>query len=542
LFERVFETEAADLLGSAGGERRLTNYLQLADLLQRAAAEVSGAAGLVEWLRRRIALADDHDEEEQLRLESDADRVQIATVHASKGLEYDLVFLPFTALGPARHGQLPCVVEWHAGGLRQAWVRTTKDEEAPEGAGDASEREELAERMRVLYVALTRARYGCWLSWDAIGKPACVAALAQLWHGGNRQPTREDTRAALQRLATAARGRVQVECLPAAGAERLEPVAAAALPDARRFRARIDASWWISSFSQLRDGHRSALPDESGVDDEAAPDAAAATAEVRAEEGADAAVADWPRGERFGTAMHEILEHADFAAWEGHAGGAPPAAAREAIHASLRRHLSEAQGREAELQRVATQLVAAALNANLPGGARLAAVAATARRAEMPFHLAMGGADPARLLALLQEHGYQRQRTDFARLPGRLAGLLTGVIDLVYRHEGRWWIVDYKTNYLGARLADYAPGALAAAVRQHDYDLQYVLYTLALHRWLRSRLGGAYDFERDMGGAVYLFLRGLSRDGQHGVHLDRVPRALVEALDALLAPPGGGDA
>jgi exodeoxyribonuclease V beta subunit len=102
--------------------------------------------------------------------------------------------------------------------------------------------------------------------------------------------------------------------------------------------------------------------------------------------------------------------------------------------------------------------------------------------------------------------------------------------------------VDYKTNYLGARLADYAPGALAAAVRQHDYDLQYVLYTLALHRWLRSRLGGAYDFERDMGGAVYLFLRGLSRDGQHGVHLDRVPRALVEALDALLAPPGGGDA
>jgi exodeoxyribonuclease V beta subunit len=112
---------------------------------------------------------------------------------------------------------------------------------------------------------------------------------------------------------------------------------------------------------------------------------------------------------------------------------------------------------------------------------------------------------------------------------------MTGVIDLVYRHDARWWIVDYKTNHLGARHADYTPAALDVAVRDSDYDLQYLIYTLALHRWLRTRLGDAYDYSRDFGGAVYLFLRGLSSDGSRGVHVDRPAFTLIQAMDALLA-------
>jgi len=530
--ERVFETQAAAILDGPGGERRMTNYLQLADLLQRESARLFGAAGLIDWLQRRIRLADDRNEDEQLRLESDADRVQIATVHVSKGLEYDLVFLPFTALAPGQPTTRPRVVEWHDDDRRHAWVRTNGDDDAPAGAAERCEREELAERVRVLYVALTRARRACWLSWDAIGaKGGRLPALAQLWHGGRPPGSPAEARAALARLAGSAGGVVRVEALPAPGTERLDAPAVAALPPARRFDGAIDAQWWITSFSQLRDGRRSALGDAAGADDEAGRADGAADGEPEPE----AAILDGPRGDRFGTAMHAILERTDFARWRGLA-GALPESERETIRACLAGHGLAAPERDGELLQVVARMVGATANVRLPGDLRLADLAPADRRAEMPFHFAIGGADPDALIALLHAHGYQRRRTDFAALRGRLAGLMTGVIDLVYRHDARWWIVDYKTNRLGARRADYAPAALAAAVREHDYDLQYVIYTLALHRWLRLRLGAGYDYARDVGGAVYLFLRGLAADGSHGVHVDRPPRALIEALDALLAP------
>lgn len=551
LFERVLEMRAAAILEGSGrdgvgGERRLTNTLQLAELLQAASPHRYGTADLIDWLRRRIEQADERNEEEQLRLESDADRVQIATIHASKGLEYDLVFLPFTALAPGRPNRYPRLIEWHAQETRALRVGTKQDadDEIVQNQKALAEREELAERVRVLYVALTRARHACWLSWDAIGKGDAPAALAQLWHGGAMPKDALEARAALQRLHAAAPEVVRVEALPAPASDRLAPLVAAPLPPARRFDARIDTSWWIASFSQLRDGRRAELADSNGADDEAElADSSGADSSGADDEAApfDAGIAAWPRGERFGTAMHEVLERADFAAWRGHTDAFAPLSEREAIRARLRRHALAPPEREQELQRVVARMVGAALNARLPADAVLADLPPNARRAELPFHFAIGGVDPERLIALLREHGYQRRRADFARVHGgRLAGLMTGVIDLVYRHDGRWWIVDYKTNWLGAHRADYSGAALAAAVREHDYDLQYLIYTLALHRWLRTRLGAVWDYERDFGGAVYLFLRGLAHDGSAGVHLDRPPRVLIDALDALFAPAPHG--
>jgi exodeoxyribonuclease V beta subunit len=536
--ERVFETRAAAILDSAGGERRMTNYLQLADLLQRESARQFGAVGLIEWLRRRIAQADDFNEDEQLRLESDADRVQIATIHASKGLEYDLVFLPFSALAPGAPSRMPITYEWQTQEQRNIWVRAKGDEKCAQvkTVEDLSAREELAERVRVLYVALTRARYACWLSWDVIGNASGIPALAQLWHAGRTPDTSAAARAALSRLAQTAPDAVRIAALPLAASERLDPVEAVDLPLARRFQAHIDSAWWISSFSQLREGQRSALGDASGADDEYRGDEGSDAEIPIATASIDAGIADWPRGDRFGTAMHEILERTDFSIWRDHGGAALPASERDAIAARLRRHALAPPEREAELQCIVARLLGATLNARLPGDLRLADLSPGERRAELPFHFAIGGVDPERLIALLRAHGYQQRRTDFARVHGHLTGLMTGVIDLVYRHDARWWIVDYKTNHLGTQRVDYAPAALEVAVREHDYDLQYLIYTLALHRWLRSRLGARYDYERDFGGAVYLFLRGLARDGSSGVHVDRPAYALIDAMDVLLAP------
>ncbi len=109
--------------------------------------------------------------------------------------------------------------------------------------------------------------------------------------------------------------------------------------------------------------------------------------------------------------------------------------------------------------------------------------------------------------------------------------MFKGFIDLVFEHQGRYYVVDYKSNWLGEGDAAYTDEAMQATVASHRYDLQYVLYLLALHRQLQLRLPD-YDYERHVGGALYLFLRGSRAPGQ-GIHRARPPRELIEALDAL---------
>jgi exodeoxyribonuclease V beta subunit len=155
-------------------------------------------------------------------------------------------------------------------------------------------------------------------------------------------------------------------------------------------------------------------------------------------------------------------------------------------------------------------------------------VAPAARKAEIEFHLALEPARTTDLFALLHAHGYQRHRSGVA--PHTLHGLLTGKIDLTFRHAGRYWIVDWKTN----RCPPYDPASLQDEIARHDYDLQWLIYTLAMHRWLGATLVD-YDYERDLGGVYYLFVRGM-QDG-HGVYADRPPRALIDALDALFPSP-----
>ncbi|HVX05127.1 MAG TPA: PD-(D/E)XK nuclease family protein, partial [Rhodanobacteraceae bacterium] len=179
------------------------------------------------------------------------------------------------------------------------------------------------------------------------------------------------------------------------------------------------------------------------------------------------------------------------------------------------------------LERAAAQVgecMRGALNVPLACGARLCDVPPMQRRAEMEFHLRLAPSRVAALFELLHGHGYQRGRSGFGVT--HLHGLLTGVMDLVFEHGGRYHLVDYKTNLLPAYDAD----ALREAVAAHDYDLQYLLYVLALHRWLRRMLPG-YDYDTHMGDVYYLFVRDL-KEGR-GVHRDRPSRALIESMDAL---------
>jgi exodeoxyribonuclease V beta subunit len=140
------------------------------------------------------------------------------------------------------------------------------------------------------------------------------------------------------------------------------------------------------------------------------------------------------------------------------------------------------------------------------------------------------------LLQLLHAHGVVSERNGFG-LRQRLEGLMTGLIDLTYRFDGKWYVLDYKSN----RLPAYDTTNLQRAMAHSEYDLQALIYTLALHRWLRFRLRDRYDYTRDFGGIRYVFCRGLDagRDDSPGIHAQRFTPELVDALDALF---GSGDA
>ena len=181
-------------------------------------------------------------------------------------------------------------------------------------------------------------------------------------------------------------------------------------------------------------------------------------------------------------------------------------------------------------------LIGHTLTVPLPEGVRLADVPAQLRRPEIEFQFALAPTRVDALLSLLHRHGLLAARQGFGARR-RLEGLMTGLIDLTYLHDGRWYVADYKSN----RLPGYGPAQLEAAMAHSEYDLQALIYTLAMHRWLRFRLGEGYDYARDFGGVRYLFCRGLdaSRDDGRGVQAWRFDPVLVEALDALFAGASG---
>lgn len=180
-----------------------------------------------------------------------------------------------------------------------------------------------------------------------------------------------------------------------------------------------------------------------------------------------------------------------------------------------------------------TPLIAATLNAVLPEQLRLCDLPPAARINELEFHFALRGASVQALMALLHAHGVARERHDFGAWT-QLSGLMNGKIDLTYRHQGRVYVMDYKSNQLPAFDAQTLEQTMAAS----EYDLQALLYTLAVHRWMRLRMGAAYDYERDFGGVRYVFCRGLSAgEPGRGICMPQFPLALVLAMEELLVSP-----
>jgi exodeoxyribonuclease V beta subunit len=554
---------------AANHERVLTDVLHLAELLQQASSVLDGEHALIRHLAEQRRDAGSQDDARKLRLESDADLVKVVTVHKSKGLEYPLVFLPFaSAYRAVKDSDVPLV--WHDA-AHGKHVSLRGDAEAVRLADD----ERLGEDLRKLYVALTRAQYATWIGIAPLAE-LHRGAIGYLLHGG--QPVVPGEIAAVLDGFRGGCDDIALTSLDALEAATLASGQASGAVDGhqdaddRGFSGGIGNSatplssadmvadtdalapalappsvpretWWIASYTALAamaqgtrvqmvpplESAREALFAEEVADevpdrwDDADADAESAD---RAAVAALDAMHTFPRGPGPGSFLHGLLE------WAGRE-GFDRVREGDTLHDEIARRC-QVRGWDAwsvTLTRWLHDWLATPLPLPAHGIARGPALTElVGYQVEMEFWFSLTDVSAPALDRVVRRH--TPEDAPRARLtPHLMNGMLKGFIDLVFEHEGRYYVVDYKSNWLGDDARAYTTQAMAEAVAEKRYDLQYALYVFALHRLLRARLPD-YDYDTHIGGALYLFLRG-GKAASHGVYHACPPRQMIDDMEAL---------
>lgn len=538
-------------LGRPEGERTLTDFRHLTELLQQGEAQAPGMRRLVNWFAREMQAAADEAEQRLLRLESDENLVKIVTMHSAKGLEYDVVMIPMPVFSVPKNAG-PVLYHDEAQGKFRACLEVREHG----GHRARAEKEALDEDARLLYVAMTRAKYSCYLGLP-ITKNLGENALAQRVLRPVPQESSllqihlkirsgrlfiSDSKSVGAKAQRAARELPEHLFAVVDEAEKVNDASCSPPPPPKSLLAppplpSIDRSRREHSYSGLYARLRE-QEEEAGIEEIAgfADDDPGSQSAVGEEDGAvalgtpEAATFSrfsFPRGRRVGVVLHQLLEDLDPAA--------PRLKREQACNDaldSLGNALDLRQHREAWLETLARWLDEMLATPLVPLGVSLEQIGGGDRLNEMQFHFPVE--DPGRALAKLREAGCLEGFRPVENFT--IKGMMTGLVDLTFRHEGKHYVLDYKSTHLGDAFADYGGEPLTAAVAEHHYDLQYLIYSVALHKWLRARLPG-YAYDKHFGGVFYLFLRGMQgRDGDgSGVYFHRPPGELIETLDGLLS-------
>jgi len=512
----VREAALPKLVRYPSGERRMTNLRHLTELLQEAAAsEALGPVELLHWFdeRRRGYKA----EATLLRLESDEDLIKIVTVHKSKGLQYPVVFVPFCWDSALTEQKAAPMAECHD---QEGALVVDLGSDALNEHRLRQRRETLAEELRLFYVAVTRAENRCLLFWGRVNsRSRSVTASSPLQYliNGRAEPD-ADVAAALERTFSSIAHDQALALVNSLVTDTVSPIAVipvevlgakvapGAMPptqlgQARVFRRVLHPNLHLRSFTSL---HKTAAEIE-------APDYDSVGAGGTFRPGAlpCPAVRDmfsFPRGAQAGSCLHAIMEHLDF---------------QENSHSVLESLVQEKLamfgfGREwvSTILDLLARMVDTPLD--VAGELRLQNIAKSQRLDELEFYYRLPAESDQALRAMIL-HGQCP-----ALASNHRSAFMKGFIDLVFQWREKFYILDYKSNYLGSTLADYGQDRLAQAMAQAGYDLQYRIYVEALHRYLGRRLPG-YDYERHFGGVYYLFLRGLAPEAgpRFGVYYAR---------------------
>lgn len=537
------------LLRRPDGERRLTNLLHCFEIIHREAHEQRlGVEGLVTWFGERVS-AKEAAEEYQIRLETDERAVKIVTVHVSKGLEYPIVFCPFL-WGGIREGDE--VITFHDG------FTMVKDFGSPAFDRNriVAQRESLAENLRLLYVALTRAKYRCYLCAGKIAgrnkknRPE-TSSVAYLFHasaetrisadpvgrlaGEAAALTAQAMQDQLQALQEKAEGTIAVAELPDPGAavSYAKPADDGRLLACRTFTGVIRSDWRVASFTSFA-SHEAAAVEQPDRDEVGAAGESPEPMDAEAPE--RTTIFSFPRGAQAGIFFHELFEKLDFA-------GSTAEAVRSLAEKGLEKfgydkgwlpHVCDT------VRKVITTPLAAP-----DGSFTLAGIKPGSWIPELEFYFPLRSITSDLLGSCLKKWGLPCAAADMANVAASLdfrpvRGMVRGFMDMVFEHGGRYYLVDWKSNHLGDRVEDYGREAMNTVMELNLYPLQYLLYTVALNRYLSLRVGG-YGYATHFGGVLYVFLRGVSpaRGEAFGFYRDLPPAAMIDELTSILIQNGG---
>ncbi len=491
------------------GERCLTNYLHLAELLQDASGEVQGMQGLISWLSHKISINIGSEDQQMLRLESDANLVQIVTIHKSKGLEYPVVFLPFSWDG--KESNDPLFYDEDLNRLRCDLQGDFKEQRVTEG---------LAEEARLLYVALTRAASKCYVAMPKnVDNKKLIKTLevSALYHvlcegvvdGLTTKLVEQSNEKKFEHIYDVMDMPVQCGFLQANTVKRQLSV--------REFNGTIKQDWAMSSFSSLiRHVHVPMSARLNQDEDEATQDVVILEEEL-------AGAFAFPRGAHAGNFLHTLLEEIDFSCL--------PEDLDQLILDLLTRFSIETHWLEVVKVWLDDILQAPLLHDDLS----LQKLIPNKKLVEMEFYFPVSRLNCHEFNILLEKYPCLNMTpppTEFRQLKG----MLKGFIDLTFEWQGQYFILDYKSNFLGDTYSNYDDAATHEAMSDHRYDVQMVIYTLALHRLLKLRIPD-YNYDQHIGGGYYLFLRGLNAQDNkdhYGQYFHKPEKVLIESLDKMI--------
>jgi len=518
---------------SKDNERVVVNLRHLTEILSQHSEKYQGAQNLYHWYLKQLQSPLDREWELERRLSSEAG-VQLMTIHQSKGLEFKIVFLlgadkPFRENNKTLNFSTQDItVPESAQTLTQRVVAIADKTYLNETELKQHEERALAEQNRLWYVALTRASHRVYaLLQDTDGKS--VSGLA-FWKN-RAEPFQH-------RCCT---DEIILEQPPAARHLNqhinIIEIQAQHFPD-QRFYSRGK-----TSFSYLAQHLRHKV----GTDLLASQSHEAVLAEdeldqIISVEAPAAQPISWiksnfPRGTLAGNFLHEIFEHIDFQCSDEWVSEIRRRFKND--YSSLWQDLlikyqesfPEEQEAEYSLYHAVAEWLQEILSTPLYQGFRLNRLQPEHYLSECPFYLALSDRVLAmkRIQQLFAEYGMEMPEL----LEARSARYLNGSIDLVYFDGQRYHIADYKSNYLGENLADYSVESIAQSMSLASYWLQAGLYLVALHRYLKVKMQN-YDIEQHLGGATYLYLRGMNGEAEQGYYYWQPSTEFVLRLDAIL--------
>lgn len=530
------------LMSLPGGERRTTNVLHLTEVLHKVSIDRKLAmTGLLNWLSEQRANDIERKEEYQLRLESDENAVNLVTIHKSKGLEYPVVFCPFTWEG-SKLPETADLVEFHS--KENNWQLTLDLGSKEKGRHRIlAEKERLAENLRLFYVALTRAKNRCYLVWGRFNEAETSAPAYLLYHLDSKDEENiielmanklkalgdEDFLSPLVELEKKSAGTLRVAEMPNKVDEKyLRVEVKKGDLSYRKFPGKVDHKWQVSSFSYLISG-KSHLIEREDRDAMILPeiDKQESFPEATAREEEPQGIFSFPKGTKAGRLFHDIFEHLSFTQNNS-----------SQIKSLVADKLKE-YGFELTWVEIIYEMVQKILSTSLEledKNLKLSCIRDEDRINELEFYFPLKLISREKLRTLFGQYAESLSHPEF---PERIEGLdfsptkgfMKGFIDMVFQYQGQFYLVDWKSNYLGNAVEDYGHEKLKEVMKNEFYVLQYHIYSVALHQYLKSRIPD-YDYERHFGKVYYIFLRGVDPDWgpEYGIYRDRPSGELIEAL------------